>query len=74
MVTETKASPHEIAVLRGKIAYKTGAERQEALQAYWHATGQHRRALEAIKRTDNLPITSQLRYSGTTFVNSATKC
>ena len=60
---DDKSNPernHLIGVLRGRIAHKTGEERERALQAYhavkYGAEG-HRGDL-----TTNLPITSRLRY------------
>ena len=46
---------HLIGVLRGRIAHKTGEERERALQAYHEAK-------YGKGRTANLPITSRLRY------------
>lgn len=55
----TPEEKHEIVVLRGKIAHKTGVEREEALAAYWEAKRRNGHS------TDYKLVALPLRYSGT---------
>ena len=56
----TPEEKHQISVLRGKIAHKTGADREKALEDYWDA--KNRAEGRRGDLTTNLPITSRLRY------------
>lgn len=59
MPESTEERKHLIAQLKGKIAHKTGKEKEEAYRKYWEA--EHGKPMPIC----NLPITSRLRYSGT---------
>ena len=50
----TPEEKHQISVLRGKIAHKTGADREKALEDYWDA--KNRAEGRRGDLTGNLPI------------------
>ena len=56
----TSEEKHQISVLRGKMAHKTGKEREEALEAYWRA----KRSIDG-ESTDYKSVALPLRHSGT---------